>query len=52
MTNKWRSLDKNMKLEIIGLCEVGRMSRCKIEAVWINFSALFMILKKRKYGIY
>jgi hypothetical protein len=53
MTMKENNSDLNIKLEMIYLCENASSSKIGIERWYgLNFSALFMTLKKRKYGIY
>jgi hypothetical protein len=53
MATKQKSLGLNMKLEIVCLCEVSSSSKSELERQdGLTSSASFMILKKRKHGIY
>jgi hypothetical protein len=48
MAIKWKSLDLNMKLELICLCEAASLAESEIQRCTELTSALCVILKKIK----
>jgi hypothetical protein len=54
MAKNQNSLVLNMKFEIMCLCEVGSLPKSKLERQYTLLTSLtlFMMLKKRKYGVY
>jgi hypothetical protein len=54
MATERKNLESNVKLKTEHLCKVCSLSKSEIGRIWVAITSttLFVILKKRKWGIY